>query len=564
MPDPKENLSLVHHRMRHAAEKAQYGVCRRLAEHLVRDRAQPPSLQIYNALVLSNCDHEEGAAWRVADLLQEMVDEGITPDVGTCHAVLKVLSVHLDHLMQADILEYMRRRWFTLSEDGWHDVTAALFRSGLFEQALERLHGMQEQGMTVAPWLYDMAIFMLCDAGEVEEAFRIVRFRYNSGDTNIRRGIWAYLLDKGSTARHHRATSLVWTSQVNQGYLNPSSGVCLNVLATAAHAGDATMATEVFKHLSKRGNAFQPIHYELLISAYLAMDPPDVFRAISILTIMPLEKHEPTVAQTRSIYLHLRDKPDLVHQALTRLRDLHTSGRKIPIAALNLLIECYAEQGNLAEAMKIYKQIHTFAPLRAGVERSFANIDTYNLLLKACRLHDPPDDRQASFLVSELLALHVIPTTMTYDRLMLVFTESAKYTLARAGPDRDDSPARRHGLDLLDWSFRHFTDMRQLGWMPRFGTLSKLAVELAKVGDERCWDVLQAAEDNKDDVGGFVKKGQYTRRDVEIALEEFHARDEGRDPPMREDGGPVGGGLGDGAVAGGVVRAAAGGEGGGG
>lgn len=530
-----EETRFLYGRLRSAAARGRTQQCLEIAEYLVKDRREQPNLQLYNALILSNVHQHWGAAWRVHDLLDEMRVDGMQPDVGTCHAVLKVLSIHLDHLLRTEILDYMHKRWFQLTEEGWHDVVAGMLREGLLELALEKLDKMRRERMQIEPWLHDMAVFVLCDAGEIEEAFRIMRTRYDAGEMSLRQGIWAYLLDKGSEARHHNATSLVWMSQVNQGYLNPSSGTCLNVLATAAQAGDAPMATEVFTHLSKRGTAFKPVHYELLISAYLSADPPDLGRAISILTIMPLEKLEPTIAQTRAIFVYLKDKPSLVKHALSTLRELHGQGRKISITILNLLIECYIEQKDLSGAMKVYKLIHTFAPLGAGAQKSFANIETFNLLLKGCRVADPPDERQASFLVSELLALRVIPTAMTYDRLILCFIEAAKHALHRAQETTDQTEHAR-GVELVDWSFRHFADMQPLGWMPRFGTLELLALQLARVGDDRCWDVLQAAEDQRENVEGFKEKGRFARKNVEDAWATFHGpRRPERDEPEDDE-----------------------------
>lgn len=533
-----EETRFLYGRLRSYAARGKTHWCQEIAEYLVTARRERPNLQLYNALILSNIHNEFGAAWRVHDLLDEMRKDGMSPDVGTCHAVLKVLSVHLDHLLRTEILDYMHKRWLQITEEGWHDMVAGMLREGLFEQALERLDKMRRAQMQIEPWLHDMAVFMLCDAGEIEEAFRIMRTRYDAGEVALRQAVWSYLLDKGSEARHYHATSLVWMSQVNQGYLNPSSGTCLNILATAAQAGDAAMATEVFTHLSKRGTAFKPIHFELLITAYLSANPPDLGRAISILTIMPLEKMEPTIAQTREIFLYLKDKPALIKQALITLQELHAQDRKISITILNLLIECYVEQKNLPEALKVYKLIHTFAPLGYGAQKSFANIETFNLLLKGCRVTHPPDERQASFLVSELLALRVTPTAMTYDRLILCFVEAAKYALGRCremtDPDQMQAEHSR-AVELVDWSFRHFADMQPLGWMPRYGTLELLAVQLAYVGDDRCWDVLQAAEDQSEKVEGFEQKGHFARRSVENAWETCHRAQKAQPGTSEED-----------------------------
>lgn len=498
--------------------------CEQIAQILVKERNEKPSLQIYSALILSNVGHEEGTAWKAGELLDEIKADGLELDVQSCHAALKVLGVHPDHLLRTDILEYMSQRWLQLSEDGAHDVAAGLFREGLFEQALERVDKMRGEGMHIHGWLLDMAVYVLCEANEISEAYRIIRQRVDSGDLNLGRSVWSFFLDKASQARHHTATALAWSNQVKQNYINPSSGTCLNVLATAARAADAVMATEVFTHLSKRGTTFEAIHYELLISTYLAMNPPDVNRAITILTIMALEKLEPTSVETRSLHLYLRDKPGgLLPEALNTLRELHNEGRKIPIAALNLLIECYVEQGNLSEALKIYKQIHTFAPIAEGAQKTFANIETFNLLLKGCRTVDPPDAERASFLVSELLALRIKPTSLTYDRLILVFTNAGQTAINSSFTVSDTSiktSIRSKGVELIDWAFRHFADMQALKWAPRFGSMEKLSVALAGLRDERCWDVLQVGEDQAAEIDGWERKGGIARRNVEKAWEQ--------------------------------------------
>ncbi|KAK3698942.1 hypothetical protein LTR37_016729 [Vermiconidia calcicola] len=516
----QEPTQYLYNHLRGAAIDGKVTLCRYIAEMLVKERKEKPSLPLYNTLILSNIGYEQGAAWRVAELLDDLEKDGLQPDIGTCHAALKVLSVHVDHLLRNDILHYMSRRWYQLSEDGAHDVAAGLLREGLFEQGVERLDVMRREGMRIQGWLLDMAVYILCEASEISEAYRIMRHRVDTGELNLSRGLWLFFLDKASDARHHAATTLAWNAQVNQNFINPSSGICLNVLATASQAADAVMATDVFTNLSRRGTTFKPIHYELLINTYLSQDEPDIQRALSILTIMALEKLEPTPAETRSLYMYMRDIPGLLPQALSVLHELHEQGRRIPIAALNLLIECYVDQSNLADALKLYKQIHTFVPISEGAKKTFANIETFNLLLKGCRRVDPPDEHQASFLVSELLALRIKPTALTYDRLILLFVQAGLSSIQRA-TDAEDSASRTklqaRGTELLDWSFRHFADMRPLGWLPRFGTLEKLSVALAEVGDAHSWDVLQVAEDNADSIDGWVMKGGAVRRSVEKA-----------------------------------------------
>jgi len=541
----REGTPYLYTHLRTLAVSAEVQRCRQLAEYLVKEREEKPNTQLYTALILSNISHDDGAAWRVRELLEEMLEAGVQLDVGSCHAVLKALAVHPDHLLRSDVLEYMRARWLAVNEEGAHDVAAGLLREGLFEQALERIDTMRREGARLQPWLLDMTVYVLCAAGEMEEAHRIMRRRHDSGELTMSRTLWYIVLDSGSTYRHHPSTAFVWNSQVNTGYIQVSAGMCLNVLTTAARAGDAVLATNVFKHLSKRGTSFQPIHYQLLLDCYVSNQPPDLKGALSILTIMTGEKIEPAATETRSLYLLLTENPALLDEAFHVLRDLHQQGRKIPIAALNLLIECHVHQRNLGEAMKVYKLIHTFVPISEGAKRTFANIETFNLLLRGCRVADPPDERMASFLVSELLTLRIKPTALTYDRLILVYLEAGMHAAAAAQkPGTSAARAQEQhtkGLELLDWAFRHFVDMqtvpasnpggkavrRPIRWLPRFGTFERLATVLATMGDERCWDVLQTGEDEGEDgVEGWAAKGKRVRHNVEKAWKQGRQAEE--------------------------------------
>ena len=155
----QESTTSLYHLLRSTAIDGKTNRCREVAETLVRDRGERPSVQMYNALILSHLGHDEGSALRVMELLDDLKEDGFEPDTGTCHAVLKVVAVHVDHVLRTDVLDYMAQRWYTLSEDGAHDVAAGLFREGLFEQALRRLDMMRQQDIPIQGWLLDMALY---------------------------------------------------------------------------------------------------------------------------------------------------------------------------------------------------------------------------------------------------------------------------------------------------------------------------------------------------------------------------------------------------------------------
>ena len=223
-PDPatRTTKSLYNDLRMHAIE-GRHDKAVGLVEYLVRERREEPNIELYHNLILANVSFDEGAAWRVHDLLEEMEKDSLQPDVGICHAVLKVLAVHPDHLLRTDVLEFMRSRWISVSEDGMHDIAAGMLKEGLFEQALETLDQMRQQSSRVEPWLLDMFVYTLGEAGETESAHTILRSRHLSGELNISKTLWHTLLDAASSNNDMDTTRFVWKTQATPGYLNPVS-----------------------------------------------------------------------------------------------------------------------------------------------------------------------------------------------------------------------------------------------------------------------------------------------------------------------------------------------------
>jgi hypothetical protein len=121
--------------------------------------------------------------------------------------MIEVLAIHPDYLLRAQVLQEMKQRWIGLSPDGWHSYVTGLLRDRQFEVALDQLEQMHSDGIQVEPWLYDIIMFQLCEVGELDEAYRLLRFRFDRQHTRtgISSSIWYYLLDKFSSCFHVRA-----------------------------------------------------------------------------------------------------------------------------------------------------------------------------------------------------------------------------------------------------------------------------------------------------------------------------------------------------------------------
>lgn len=114
----------------------------------------------------------------------------------------QTLAVHPDYLLRNEILEYMRERWFSLSDRGHNMVVAGLLRDRLFEQALEKIGEMVSQRVQVEGWLWDKTMWLLLDYGEIEEAYQTLLLRQNNGNGKLTTALWTHFLDCAAQVHH--------------------------------------------------------------------------------------------------------------------------------------------------------------------------------------------------------------------------------------------------------------------------------------------------------------------------------------------------------------------------
>ena len=241
-------------------------------------------------------------------------------------------------------------------------------------------------------------------------------------------------------------------------YLNPSSGVCLNVLATAARYGDPDLATEVFEVLGKRSTVFNLEHYELLLDAYVRAK--DLKTAMKVLSIMHKSERGPEEESTRNLYDFFREKPTRILRAREILTNMYDEGENIPLVALNCLIRALVEIGDLSTGISVYKTIHELCS-------SKPNAQTFNILLRGCR--DPVRMDLAMFLVAEMRALDVAPDQLTFDRLVLICTSAG----------------------ALDDACKYYRELRTENFTLREGTMRRFLWCLGSTGDARAWDIVK-------------------------------------------------------------------------
>ena len=394
---------------------------------------------------------------------------------------LKVLSVHPDYTLQSSVIEFLRKNWFNIDAELHHDIAVGLLRSGQFEMALESLDYMHSHRVHITEWLYDLAIYTLGSAGELNEAIALLKQRVADGTGHtVSAAIWSWILDACSSVLHYEGVRYVWMQRVRREYLNPPSGTCLNALHCAARTGDVDLATDVLRVLGNRGIVFDHEVYELAIETYLNASPPDLSTAMHILCTMNEAKVYPDSGSTRAILQYLQKDPALLtigSDALRMLSQPHEGEQpmpvcEVPVCAGNVLIEASLAHNNTAFALELYQEFDKLVP-------SGADAETYNLFLKFFAEQGRKD--LAVNMAREMVAHKVEPNEQTYNAMILAcLPPRAKFT-----------PAKQWKSACQD-ALNYYDEARSHNIWPHADVLQKLVQTLDEYGDARRIGIMVA------------------------------------------------------------------------
>jgi hypothetical protein len=156
-----------------------YNVARYLLKRAGTDVDKDTLHTVIHCLIDANAA-PDGSVARVLKYLAELEKEQISLNQEDCVAVLKALAVHPDLLLRTQVLQYMESSWIGLTDQARHYVVAGLLRELQLERAMEELRAMKRGNLQISPWLYDLAISVLANIGELEEVKELLRLRGNS------------------------------------------------------------------------------------------------------------------------------------------------------------------------------------------------------------------------------------------------------------------------------------------------------------------------------------------------------------------------------------------------
>ena len=245
----------AHHE--HSVDKVQY-----ILQELVSTRHVQPQGRHYEALILSNCEPQQGSVTSLRRALEEMEREKIGIDHLMLSAVLKVLAIHPDAVLLASVLARMAEQWITASPDDTTNAILAYIRLNEFELALHHLTHLittsppvdNKLHSAVPQHLYQSFLYRLSSPA-ISDHTAILHLLYLITEHSLPLSpvCASYLLDNAAASLHLDLTLYLWRSHIDTSYIIPGSGLCRNALLTAARGGSAELATKCGRILEKRG-----------------------------------------------------------------------------------------------------------------------------------------------------------------------------------------------------------------------------------------------------------------------------------------------------------------------
>lgn len=296
---------------------------------------------------------------------------------------------------------------------GHRYIAIGLLRDEQYELALEKLEQMIHQGIEVNQWVFDIFIYVFGKLEFLDDALRLVRHRLDRG-FEVSVNTWYFLLDISSKAQNHEATTYIWNRTVQQGIVNPSDGVALNILNMASVYGDTDLATQVIQYLAERGTRLSRPHYEALADAYSMQG--NVERAIEVYCIMHGAGAEVSHASAGALCQSLSRDPSRIDDAVKAMAELKKK-YKLPVGVFNAVLNEMVKSSAVApeeaflKALGLYRCVREFLP-------SGPNWETFRNLLWRCTKPDI-----AQFLAAEMIGFNIRQNLVIMELMFKVNVE---------------------------------------------------------------------------------------------------------------------------------------------
>jgi pentatricopeptide repeat protein len=263
-------------------------------------------------------------------------------------------------------------------------------------------------------------VYTLCDHGELDEVYNLMRSRVDQGH-DMTRQLWMHVLTTAGKYDHHVMAHYVWRRMVELGYMHPPLAVCDDVLRMAAKAGDTELAKSVFRYITESGIAPDREQYERLVEAHVAAG--DLAAAFETLSIMHETQIPLANSSTESVLSHMIQSKVDRREVWQMLKRLKNEKRSIPIDSVRVIADlcehdAHEDPSVVDDGVGFYKELYTLCPEGADVR-------IYNALIRMCRT--ARNRESGMFLVKEMASLGVIPNGATFESIILMCLDAGNF-----------------------------------------------------------------------------------------------------------------------------------------
>ena len=344
----------------------------------------------------------------------------------------------------------MEQRWVGLNTNGWNDLIVGLLKENQLAIAVEKLQEMRSLDIFILEWIPPAVIHCLIANGEYAEAVRLLEQQTEDERETGQLNTWNLLLQAASQDHDHEVVSTVWRRAVKPEYLNPSSGICEDVLNTAAGVGDLDLASKVFRTLAERKDAAALEVCEPMLETYIQSNR--LSEAIELLCAMNDNGLVPSEAALRPVVESCIRNSSIVNEDLLQtLRELTANDvsvkQTVPIELVNAIMEINLRSSEARQAKTLFDD-------RTSVCLTPPNMRTFRLLFHACRQLRDLDSALAYYVgfrsampeqrQDESIFIDLVDTTIATDE----FSKATDFIIAA----QDDS------VSIVSSTINHWMD----------------------------------------------------------------------------------------------------------
>ncbi|CAG8545924.1 6099_t:CDS:10, partial [Ambispora leptoticha] len=348
----------------------------------MKNRGIKPNTRTYNLIL--QVYQREGLFQECTGLLHEMIENGIPPDLETFNHVLLSTSFAQTGIYREHVWSLLEKHNLIPSPLTYEHYLEGFIVLEELEHALDVLDEMTERRFIKPTARTFWQIMKLAIAlNEVDLAFETL-LKLEKYYKYVLPTIYMEVMRCCAFHFHIEGILYCWKKTVDDANLIPDQGICLSIINAAARNGNPDLATTVIKSLVAKRVKIEEEHFAALLAAYVAAG--DLKRAFNVLRLARDSGAEPNCATAFPITNLIRNDGEKIDKACNTLKELHSNGRKIDVAALNAIIKaCHYAKYNqenrshgadIDRAVKIYNQAETL--------NIMPNAETFEMLMQCC------------------------------------------------------------------------------------------------------------------------------------------------------------------------------------